>query len=60
MCVQDWFRILSDPNRQQLGRMMQVGERVSWPSLHMVRNRMIIEVSSSVRFRGDWCVAHTS
>jgi hypothetical protein len=43
--LQDWFRILSDPNQKQLGRMIDVGQRVTWPALRMVRNRMIVEVS---------------
>ncbi|ODN78595.1 patatin-like phospholipase domain-containing protein [Cryptococcus amylolentus CBS 6039] len=41
--IQDWFHILSDPTRQQLERMLTVGEKVTWPALRMVRNRMTIE-----------------
>ncbi|ORX37891.1 acyl transferase/acyl hydrolase/lysophospholipase [Kockovaella imperatae] len=41
--IGDWARILSDPNREQLARMIQVGQRVSWPALHMVSNRLHIE-----------------
>ncbi|WVQ75039.1 hypothetical protein IAR50_004648 [Cryptococcus sp. DSM 104548] len=41
--IQDWFNILSDPTRQQLERMLIVGEKVTWPALRMVRNRMTIE-----------------
>jgi hypothetical protein len=36
--------LLSDPNRSQLTRMLKVGERVTWPALHMVENRMTVEV----------------
>jgi len=42
---QDWFRILSDPNPSQLETMLAVGQRVTWPSLNMVKNRLTIEVS---------------
>ena len=45
--LQDWYRLLSDPNRTQLARMLQVGERVSWPALRMVRNRLTIEVNNA-------------
>ncbi|WVQ79253.1 hypothetical protein IAT38_001349 [Cryptococcus sp. DSM 104549] len=41
--IRDWFSILSDPDRQQLERMLLVGERVTWPAMRMVRNRLIIE-----------------
>ncbi|RXK35428.1 hypothetical protein M231_07332 [Tremella mesenterica] len=41
--IGDWFRILSDPSQVQLARMMQVGQRVTWPALRMVRNRILIE-----------------
>jgi hypothetical protein len=46
--AQDWIHILSDPDRKQLARMLDVGQRVSWPALKMVRNRMSIEVRSSI------------
>ena len=42
---QDWFRILSDPNPSQLETMLSVGQRVTWPALNMVKNRLTIEVS---------------
>lgn len=45
--MKDWFHILSDPDRPQLERMLRVGERVAWPALRMVRNRMTVEVSVS-------------
>ncbi|ORY34891.1 acyl transferase/acyl hydrolase/lysophospholipase [Naematelia encephala] len=41
--ISDWFRLLSDPDRKQLERMLTVGRRVTWPALHMVSNRMKIE-----------------
>jgi len=41
--VMDWFNILSDPSRGELDRMMKVGERVTWPKLHMIENRYRIE-----------------
>ncbi|PFH52754.1 hypothetical protein AMATHDRAFT_139236 [Amanita thiersii Skay4041] len=39
----DWFRLLSDPDPPELKRMMQVGQLVSWPKLHMIENRAKIE-----------------
>ncbi|WWC92971.1 uncharacterized protein L201_007934 [Kwoniella dendrophila CBS 6074] len=39
----DWFRILSDPDRNQLDHMLKTGQRVTWPALRMVKNRMTIE-----------------
>lgn len=41
---QDWFHLLSDPSPTSLARMIDVGQRVTWPALHMVSNRMSIEV----------------
>ncbi|WVW86753.1 hypothetical protein I302_108807 [Kwoniella bestiolae CBS 10118] len=41
--IRDWFRILSDPDRSQLDHMLEVGQRVTWPALRMVKNRMTIE-----------------
>ncbi|WWC65714.1 uncharacterized protein I303_108336 [Kwoniella dejecticola CBS 10117] len=41
--IRDWFRILSDPDRNQLEHMLTVGQRVTWPALRMVKNRMTIE-----------------
>ncbi|WVR08195.1 hypothetical protein IAU60_005241 [Kwoniella sp. DSM 27419] len=41
--IRDWFHILSDPARSDLERMLTVGQRVTWPALRMVRNRMTIE-----------------
>jgi len=31
--TQDWFRILSDPDRQELDRMIKVGQLVTWPKV---------------------------
>lgn len=39
----DWVRILSDPSREELGRMIDVGKRVTWPKLHMIENRLRLE-----------------
>ncbi|WWC73532.1 uncharacterized protein I206_107504 [Kwoniella pini CBS 10737] len=41
--IRDWFSILSDPDRKQLDHMLEVGQRVTWPALRMVKNRMTIE-----------------
>lgn len=29
----DWFNILTDPDRKELARMMNVGKRVTWPKV---------------------------
>lgn len=31
--VADWFHILSDPSREELGEMIKVGQRVTWPKV---------------------------
>ena len=31
--IQDWVHILSDPDRQEMERMMHVGESVTWPKV---------------------------
>lgn len=41
--VWDWFRILSDPDRKELTRMMSVGKSVTFPKLHMIENRVRLE-----------------
>jgi hypothetical protein len=41
--VGDWFHLLDDPTRVQLERMITVGQRVTWPALHMINNRTMIE-----------------
>lgn len=39
----DWVRILSDPDRKELSRMMSVGKSVTFPKLHMIENRVRLE-----------------
>ncbi|PLW06532.1 hypothetical protein PCASD_05381 [Puccinia coronata f. sp. avenae] len=39
----DWFNILTDPDRKELARMMEVGKRVTWPKIRMMSNRLRIE-----------------
>ncbi|KAJ7047339.1 patatin-domain-containing protein [Mycena alexandri] len=39
----DWVRILTDPDPQELERMMRVGQIVTWPKLRMIENRAKIE-----------------
>ena len=39
----DWVRILSDPDRKELARMMSVGQSVTFPKLHMIENRVRLE-----------------
>ncbi|CBQ70422.1 conserved hypothetical protein [Sporisorium reilianum SRZ2] len=41
--VWDWVRILSDPDRKELTRMMSVGKSVTFPKLHMIENRVRLE-----------------
>ncbi|KAI5476279.1 patatin-like phospholipase domain containing protein [Pseudohyphozyma bogoriensis] len=41
--VWDWVRILSDPDRDELARMMRVGAAVTWPKIKMIENRMKVE-----------------
>ncbi|SNX82398.1 related to TGL5 - triacylglycerol lipase [Melanopsichium pennsylvanicum] len=41
----DWVRILSDPDRNELTRMMGVGKSVTFPKLHMIENRVRLERS---------------
>ncbi|KAJ9098167.1 hypothetical protein QFC21_004496 [Naganishia friedmannii] len=41
--IVDWIHLLTDPDRKELKRMIQVGESVSWPKLHMIENRLKIE-----------------
>ena len=31
--VKDWFRILTDPDRNELERMIRVGQMVTWPKV---------------------------
>lgn len=39
----DWIRILSDPDRKELDRMIRVGQSVTFPKLHMIENRVRLE-----------------
>ncbi|CAE6507420.1 unnamed protein product [Rhizoctonia solani] len=39
----DWLNILSDPDEAELERMMSVGQRVTWPKLHLIENRTRLE-----------------
>lgn len=39
----DWVRILSDPDRKELKRMIRVGSSVTFPKLHMIENRVRLE-----------------
>lgn len=39
----DWVRILSDPDRKELDRMINVGLGVTFPKLHMIENRVRLE-----------------
>ncbi|CED83697.1 patatin-domain-containing protein [Phaffia rhodozyma] len=39
----DWLRLLTDPDRQELERMINVGQACAWPKLHMISNRDKIE-----------------
>ncbi|KAG8834874.1 hypothetical protein FRC17_006619 [Serendipita sp. 399] len=41
--LMDWFHILSDPTPAELERMIQVGQQVTWPRLHMIENRFRVE-----------------
>ncbi|KAN0061553.1 hypothetical protein ACQY0O_006400 [Thecaphora frezii] len=39
----DWVRILTDPDRRELERMIGVGKIVTFPKIHMVENRVRLE-----------------
>ncbi|KAF9057597.1 acyl transferase/acyl hydrolase/lysophospholipase [Panaeolus papilionaceus] len=41
--IMDWLRILTDPDPPELERMLQVGQSVTWPKLHMIENRFRLE-----------------
>jgi hypothetical protein len=41
--ISDFFYILSDPDYERLDRMITTGQRVTWPKLHMISNRLKIE-----------------
>ncbi|GBB83703.1 hypothetical protein RclHR1_01040008 [Rhizophagus clarus] len=39
----DFFYVLKDPTRERLELMITSGQRVTWPKLHMISNRLRIE-----------------
>jgi hypothetical protein len=39
----DYFYILKDPTRERLVKMITAGQRVTWPKLYMISNRLRIE-----------------
>ncbi|KAK0522022.1 hypothetical protein OC842_006594, partial [Tilletia horrida] len=39
----DWIRILSDPDRKELARMLRISQIVTFPKLHMIENRVRLE-----------------
>ncbi|ORZ09393.1 acyl transferase/acyl hydrolase/lysophospholipase [Lobosporangium transversale] len=41
--ISDWFNIISDPDEGRLQHCLTVGERQTFPKLHMIANRMRIE-----------------
>ncbi|PQE16027.1 patatin-like phospholipase domain-containing protein [Rutstroemia sp. NJR-2017a WRK4] len=41
--ISDFWRILSDPNPKQLGRMLHVGQQSAFPMLKFIANRMKVE-----------------
>jgi hypothetical protein len=41
--ISDFFYILADPDYERLDRMITTGQRVTWPKLHMISNRLRIE-----------------
>lgn len=41
--ISDFWRILSDPNPKQLGRMLHVGQQSAFPKLKFLGNRMKVE-----------------
>ncbi|KAF7948412.1 uncharacterized protein EAE97_003823 [Botrytis byssoidea] len=41
--ISDFWRILSDPNPKQLGRMLHVGQQSAFPKLMFVANRLKVE-----------------
>jgi len=41
--ISDFWRILSDPNAKQLGRMLHVGQQSCFPKLQFIANRMKVE-----------------
>ncbi|KAF9562342.1 hypothetical protein EC968_005263, partial [Mortierella alpina] len=45
--ISDWFKLLTDPDENRLRHCLTVGERQTFPKLHMIANRMRIEQSIS-------------
>jgi len=41
--VSDFWYILSDPTVERLGRMLEVGQRCTFPKLEFVKNRLVVE-----------------
>ncbi|KAF9190151.1 hypothetical protein BGZ50_000364 [Haplosporangium sp. Z 11] len=41
--ISDWFQLLTDPDESRLNHCLTVGERQTFPKLHMIANRMKIE-----------------
>ncbi|GAA5879548.1 hypothetical protein JCM3774_000283 [Rhodotorula dairenensis] len=41
--LKDWTRLLTDPDRDELARMIRVGQGVTWPKIKMIENRLKIE-----------------
>ncbi|RHZ63304.1 hypothetical protein Glove_330g8 [Diversispora epigaea] len=41
--IWDFLYILTDPTWERLGQMIKVGQRATWPKLHMIANRLRIE-----------------
>ncbi|CAG8462983.1 7788_t:CDS:2 [Acaulospora morrowiae] len=41
--ILDFFYVVADPNAERLERMIRIGQRVTWPKLHMIENRLKIE-----------------
>ncbi|KAF8307243.1 patatin-domain-containing protein [Clavulina sp. PMI_390] len=41
--IKDFYRILTDPDRPNMERMIHAGELATWPTLHMIENRFRLE-----------------
>ncbi|KIJ56666.1 hypothetical protein M422DRAFT_22815 [Sphaerobolus stellatus SS14] len=41
--ISDWFHILHDPSREKLEDMIHIGQRVTWPRIHIIENRARLE-----------------
>lgn len=51
LAVADWPRILTDPDRNELARMIRVGQQVTWPKVKMIENRLKFVPASVLRVR---------